>query len=178
MNSSMNSAKGMASSAVSAFANIPAVSETVDKTFNMPGLTKQTSEYLQNKLQSTRPLPPPPPPKADKWPLPAKIVVGIVAIVVLYFFIDGQTKASKAGSPPLSAEDEANEPLPKWKWWLAVVIAIALTLVSIRYLPFMAPLRSWLAGIFKSSPTKSRGTLSSRRSYYPPRSCRYQLRTK
>lgn len=174
----MNTAKNMTSSAVSAFANIPAVSETVDKTFNMPGFTKQASEYLQNKLQTTAPLPPPPPtpPKAaEKWPLLAKVVGGIVAIVVLYFLIDGQTKTPQVGSAPLSAEDELSkmEPYGKSKrgWMFVSTIAVALLAVVGLYL------RHRFAKMFSGSPARSR-TLSSRRSYYPPRSCRYQLKTK
>ena len=172
MNSSMNTAKGMASSAVSALANMPAVSETVDKTFNMPGLTKQTSEYLQNKLHSTPPLPPPPPPKADKWPLLAKVVGGVLAIALLYFGINGFTKTQQIGSVFLSAEDEEHESHGKWKQGWAFWGLIALALLVILY-----PLRSWFAKMWTGSPARSK-TLSSRRSYYPPRSCRYQLKTK
>lgn len=177
----MNTAKNMTSSAVSAFANIPAVSETVDKTFNMPGFTKQASEYLQTKLQTTAPLPPPPPtpPKAmEKWPLLAKVVGGVLAIVVLYFLIDGQTKTPQVGSAvPLSAEDELSkmEPYGKSKrgplWMLMLGLGIFLLAVAIIYL------RPRFAKMFSGSPARSR-TLSSRRSYYPPRSCRYQLKTK
>jgi len=172
----MNTAKNMTSSAVSAFANIPAVSETVDNTFNMPGFTKQASEYLQNKLQ---PPPPPTPPKAaEKWLLLAKVVGGIVAIVVLYFIIDCQTKTPQVGSAPLSAEDELSkmEPYGKSKrgWMFVSTIAVALLAVVGLYL------RHRFAKMFSGSPARSslRELLSSRRSYYPPRSCRYQLKTK
>jgi hypothetical protein len=180
----MNTAKGMASSAVSAFANIPAVSETVDQTFNMPGLTKQTSEYLQSKLHSTPVAPPPPPPKADKWPLLFKAVGGVVAIALLYFGIHGFTKTQQIGSVFLSAEppregskEDCMERKKKRMLVLVALIASAVLVWTLLYLPSMKPVRSWFAKMWTGSPARSR-TLSSRRSYYPPRSCRYQLKTK
>ena len=175
----MNTAKNMASSAVSTIANIPVVSENLDKTFNMPGLTKQASEYLQFKLQPTAPPLQAPAPKAeDKWPLPLKVLGVIGACVALYFALAPRTP--KVGRGLLSAEDEEKEPYGGKirSPWLIAIAAAAIVVLSIRYVTLFHPLRSWFAKMWTGSPARSRGTLSSRRSYYPPRSCRYQLRTK
>lgn len=179
----MDTVKNMTSTAVSAFANNSAATDAVDKAFNAPGLAKQMSDFAQSKLQRAPVVVAPVAPNAeDKWSLPLKVIGVIGAIAALYFFINSQTKV---GLKHLSAEEKDPELQHKSKviGWYAVVIGIVVTLISIRYLPILDPVRSWfakfwLAGMFKSSPTKSRGTLSSRRSYYPPRSCRYQLKTK
>jgi hypothetical protein len=175
MNSSMNTAKNMASSAVSAFANIPAVSENVDKTFNRPGFTKEAAEYVQSKLRPAPAPVPPPPPKAEKWSLPLKVAGVLGASVVLYFIFG--PKAPKMGRP-LGVTDESDEPPPKSKlWWLSLALFVVVAVgLLVRYLP-VKRIRSWFAKMWKASPARS-GTLSSRRSYYPPRSCRYHLRTK